>query len=128
MSDTTTAKDISTIKDSKIRRQLIELCTEYREDSVVESAAKKRKEAKMVAIKALAKKVRAYNHKGDGFHLQRQLGITSKIVQEKLLELGVEMEVIEEATEETPYERWQVMGDRTKKAAANGDNSNEDGG
>jgi hypothetical protein len=97
------ATPIEKIKNVKARKQLPSLCVDYRALCEEEAAIKAAKKAMLADITAIAKSARIKKVAGEGWLLVRQAGgVRKKIVAEALLEQGVDIDIIECATETTP--------------------------
>lgn len=101
---------LSELKDKRARTALPDLCREYRSQSELESNAKAVKRVLMSEIAQHAKRAKVDKVQGDGWLLMSSKTTRRSISPEKLLEKGVEMGVIEFATETRETSYYQVRG------------------
>lgn len=99
---------INEVKDVKARKALVTLCAEYRELCEQEGVIKSAKELLKEDIDAHATRAKIDSVDGEGWRLQHIVKVNEKLKPEKLLELGVSMSVISEATEVSTSEYYTV--------------------
>jgi hypothetical protein len=90
------AKPISEIKDARARKELPELCREYRRFLDQEKAAQAAKNAIMDEIKVHAKRARIKKVAGDDWQLTRVPEGKGQIQAKKLIEKGIDPDLIED--------------------------------
>ncbi len=94
-----TPKPLASIKDDKARNNLERWAIEYRQFSEEETAIKAAKKGLMDKINPLATKLRLVKVQGDGWRLNRVVRESRKISAERLVELGVKVDTVNQATE-----------------------------
>jgi len=104
-------KPIDEIKDAKVRRQITSICEEIRETQTQLNALETIKDGLRDDLADLTRRarIRAIKITGPGWNMLKSTTKRSSISKEKLLDAGVGMDVIEEATvttESAPY--WKV--------------------
>lgn len=100
---------INEVKDAKARKALTTLCTEYRELCEQEGVIKSAKESLKADIDTHASRAKIDEVDGEGWRLKLITKVNEKLKPEKLLELGVSMSVIRDATEVSTSEYYSVM-------------------
>ena len=88
---------LKSVKDVRARRELPDLCTQYREFASQEAAAKAAKKGIMDEIKVHADRVGHKKIAGDGWTLIKVAEGRGQISGIKLIELGVELHIIDAA-------------------------------
>jgi hypothetical protein len=102
--------NIDDVADPKVRRKLDRLCKEHRELREQINGLEKLTKETGDEIRAIAEHEGIDKIKGDGWLLLKTRTERKTISAEKLLQMGVELSVIEAATEVKVSEGYQVRG------------------
>lgn len=103
-------KPLASIGDKTIRTRIKSLCESIRQAQEEIAPWEAVKKDATEELKPLVKKARLTKVKGDGFYFYRTVQTRKTLSKEKLLELGVSMDIIEQATEEKEVESLTVRG------------------
>jgi len=99
---------VEALKDKTAAKTLPAMCAEYRRLAEEAGAISVAMKAVKADIDVMAKKTRVKKIVGDGWMVLKVTRTTRSIKQELLLEQGVEMDVIDAATEEKSSTSIQV--------------------
>lgn len=103
---------VSTLTDLIARDRLPALCREHRDLTEAKRSIEDRQAALMDEIRSLADTAGEPRIAGEGWKLAKASRTTTRIVPERLLENGVTMAVIKEATEVKTTNYWTLTGEK----------------